>query len=35
MPDSSGSSRIWRVKMPSVTTSMRVAREIFEPKRTR
>ena len=32
---SSGSSRIRRVKMPSVTTSMRVARETFEPKRTR
>ena len=30
-----GSSRISRVKMPSVTTSMRVLRDTFEPKRTR
>src|SRR5439155_678648 len=27
MPVNSGSSRIWREKMPSVTTSIRVARE--------
>ena len=31
----SGSSRIRRVNTPSVTTSMRVLRETFEPKRTR
>ncbi len=30
-----GSSSTRRVNMPSVTTSMRVAREILEPKRTR
>ena len=34
-PRASGSSRIMRVNTPSVTTSMRVARETFEPKRTR
>ena len=34
-PDSSGSSRICREKMPSVTTSILVARETLEPKRTR
>ena len=30
-----GSSRICRVKMPSVTTSIRVLRDTFEPNRTR
>ena len=35
MPLSSGSSRISRVNTPSVTTSMRVLADIFEPKRTR
>ena len=34
-PDSSGSSRICREKMPSVTTSILVARETLEPNRTR
>ena len=34
-PASEGSSRMRRVKTPSVTTSMRVAAEILEPKRTR
>jgi len=35
MPFSSGSSRICREKIPSVTTSIRVARDTFEPNRTR
>ena len=34
-PSSAGSSRIMRAKTPSVTTSMRVRRPIFEPSRTR
>ena len=34
-PFSSGSSRIRRVNTPSVTTSMRVLADTFEPKRTR
>ncbi len=33
-PSSVGSSRIMRVKMPSVTTSTRVRADTFEPKRT-
>ena len=35
IPFNSGSSRIMREKMPSVTTSMRVFFVIFDPKRTR
>src|SRR5690348_15783813 len=35
MPSSAGSSSTRRVKTPSVTTSMRVRREIFDPNRTR
>src|SRR5436190_1968992 len=34
-PSSDGSSRMSRVKIPSVITSMRVLRDTFEPKRTR
>jgi hypothetical protein len=34
-PSSEGSSRMSRVKMPSVITSMRVRDDTFEPKRTR
>ena len=34
-PSSDGSSSTMRVNTPSVTTSIRVAREILEPKRTR
>ena len=34
-PSSEGSPRIMLVKIPSVTTSMRVLRETLEPKRTR
>ncbi len=34
-PSSEGSSRISRVNTPSVTTSIRVRREIFEPNRSR